>query len=83
MLSIMQIDGLGKRYGMLPSEVLRKADTFDLYVIDAALTYENYQHKKAMNKGQATPDMYSTDQLVDMFNKGKVNGKNPIPSSKG
>ncbi len=83
MLSIMQIDGLGKRYGLLPSEVLRKADTFDLYVIDAALTYENYQHKKAMNKGQVPAEMYSTDQLVEMFNKGKENGKNPIPSSKG
>ena len=78
----MQIDGLGKRYGMLPSEVLRQADTFDLYIIDAALTYENYQHKKAMNKGHATADMYSTDQLVDMFNKGKDSGQNPIANSK-
>jgi hypothetical protein len=74
MLSIMQIDGLGKRYGMLPSEVLRKADTFDLYIIDAALTYESYQHKKAMNKGQVPPEMYSNDQLIEMFKKGKNNG---------
>lgn len=78
----MQIDGLGKRYGMLPSEVLRKADTFDLYIIDAALTYENYQHKKAMNKGQVTADMFSTDQLVEMHNKGKKNGSNPIANRK-
>jgi hypothetical protein len=82
MLSIMQIDGLGKRYGMLPSEVLRKADTFDLYVIDAALTYENYQHKKAMNNGQVPAEMYSTEQLVEMHNKGKDNGQNPIANSK-
>lgn len=73
MLSIMQIDGLGKRYGLLPSEVLRRADTFDLYVIDAALTFEQYQHKKAMNKGQVPTDMYSNDQLLEMFNKGKSN----------
>jgi hypothetical protein len=82
MLSIMQIDGLGKRYGLLPSEVLRKADTFDLYVIDAALTYENYQHKKAMNKGQVPAEAYSTDQLLEMFNKGKENGSNPIANRK-
>lgn len=82
MLSIMQIDGLGKRYGMLPSEVLRRADTFDLYIIDAALTFENYQHKKAMNKGQVPAEMYSTEQLIEMHNKGKQNGQNPITSSK-
>jgi hypothetical protein len=74
MLSIMQIDGLGKRYGMLPSEVLRKADTLDLYIIDAALTYESYQNKKAMNKGQVPAEMYSNDQLIEMFKKGKDNG---------
>ena len=67
----MQIDGLGKRYGLLPSEVLKRADTFDLYIIDAALTYEQYQHKKAMNKGQIPIDTYSNDQLLEMFNKGK------------
>jgi hypothetical protein len=72
MLSIMQIDGLGKRYGLLPSEVLKRADTFDLYIIDAALTYEQYQNKKAMNKGQVPIDTYSNDQLLDMFNKGKA-----------
>jgi len=72
MLSIMQIDGLGKRYGLLPSEVLKRADTFDLYIIDAALTYEQYQHKKAANKGQVPTDMYTNDQLLDMFNKGKA-----------
>lgn len=79
----MQIDGLGKRYGILPSEVLRQADTFDLYVIDAALTFEQYHHKKAMNKGQIPVEAYSNDQLLEMFNKGKENGENTIPSSKG
>jgi hypothetical protein len=77
MVSIMQIDGLGKRYGLLPSEVLKRANTFDLYIIDAALTFEQYHHKKAMNKGQIPADAYSDDQLLDMFSKGKAasNGK--------
>ena len=74
MLSIMQIDGLGKRYGLLPSEILKRADTFDLYIIDAALSYETFHHKKAMNKGQVPVDSYSSDQLLDIFNKGKDNG---------
>jgi len=70
----MQIDGLGKRYGLLPSEILKRADTFDLYVIDAALSYENFHHRKSMNKGQVPAEAYSTDQLLEIFNKGKDNG---------
>lgn len=71
MLSIMQIDGLAKRYGKLPSEIMRDANTFDLYIIDAALTYEQYHHKKAMNKGQEPVENYSNDDLLKIFNKGK------------
>jgi hypothetical protein len=73
MLSIMQIDGLAKRYGKLPNEILREANTFDLYIIDAAMTYEQYHHKKAMNKGQDPIDHYTTDDLLKIYNKGKEN----------
>jgi hypothetical protein len=73
MLSIMQIDGLAKRYGKLPSEILREANTFDLYIIDAAMTYEQYHHKKAMNKGQEPIDNYTTEDLLKIYNKGKEN----------
>lgn len=82
MLSILQIDGIAKRYGKLPSEVLKHADTFDLYVMDIALTFEQYHHKKAMNKGQEPIDNYSNDQLLEMFNKGKENGGGPIKTVK-
>ncbi len=69
----MQIDGLAKRYGKLPSEILREANTFDLYIIDAAMTYEQYHHKKAMNKGQEPIDNYTTEDLLKIYNKGKEN----------
>ena len=45
MASILWVDSLGKRYGMLPSEVIGRANTFDLYVMDAALAFENFHHK--------------------------------------
>ena len=67
----MQIDGLAKRYGKLPSEILREANTFDLYIIDAAMTFEQYHHKKAMNKGQEPLDNYTTEDLLTIYNKGK------------
>jgi len=76
MLSLLQIDSLGKRYGLLPSEILKKADTFDLYVMDAVMSYELFQHKKQNNKGKLPTDAYTTDQLLTIFNKGKNKNDN-------
>jgi len=71
MVSILQVDGLGKRYGMLPSEVLSRGNTFDLYIMDCALTFENYHNKKAMNGGKTPLPDYTTDELQNMLNKVK------------
>lgn len=71
MALILVIDSLGKRYGMLPTEALMRANTFDLYVMDAVLAFENYQHKKAMNNGREVLPEYTEDELVAMFNKNK------------
>lgn len=71
MASILWIDNLGKRYGMLPSEVIGRANTFDLYILDAALTFENYHHKKAMNNGIAPAPEYTTDELLAMVARQK------------
>jgi hypothetical protein len=68
---ILVIDSLGKRYGMLPTEALMRANTFDLYVMDAVLAFENYQHKKAMNNGREVLPEYTEDELLTMFNKNK------------
>jgi hypothetical protein len=68
----MQIDTLGKRYGLLPSEVLRKADTFDLYIMDAALSFENFHHKKSMNNGRDPIPEYSADELKAIMGKVKA-----------
>lgn len=75
MLSILQIDGLGKRYGILPSRVLQEANTFDLYILDAAMSFEQYHQKKANNNGREPVPEYTTDQLLDIMGKTK-NGNN-------
>ena len=59
----MQIDSIGKRYGLLPSEVLSRANSFDLYILDCALTFENFHHRKAMNKGKVDPKDYDIEAL--------------------
>lgn len=46
----LTIDTLGKRYGMLPSEVMNRASTWDIFIMDAAITYENYKNEQAMAK---------------------------------
>lgn len=70
----MQVDGLGKRYGLLPSEVLQRADTFDLYILDAALSFEHYHQKKQSGKLHV-PDL-TKDELLDIYNKGKEQNEN-------
>lgn len=71
MALILMIDSLGKRYGMLPSEALEKSSTFDLYIMDAALSFENYHHKKSMNNGADPIPDYTEAELMTMFNKTK------------
>ncbi len=71
MATILMIDGLGKRYGMLPSEVLERSNTLDLYIMDIALSFENFHHKKAMNNGMDPLPDYTQDELLAMLNKNK------------
>jgi len=37
---------MASRYGLLPSEVLARASTFDLEILDIAKSYEKYKHNK-------------------------------------
>ena len=71
MVSILQVDGLGKRYGLLPSEVLARGNTFDLYIMDCALTFENYHNKKAANNGKEPIPDYTENELMAIMQKAK------------
>jgi len=70
MASILWVDSLGKRYGMLPSEVIGKANTFDLYVMDAAMAFENFHHKIIRPQYQKT--FFPALQLQKPFNPRQV-----------
>lgn len=69
MVSILQVDGLGKRYGLLPSEVLSRGNTFDLYIMDAALTFENWHNRKAANGGKDPIPDYTVEELMAIKNR--------------
>lgn len=65
------IDSLAKRYGLLPSEVLNRSNTFDLYIMDVALSFEQYHTKKQENKNIDPTPNYTIDELQSMLNKTK------------
>ena len=65
---VLTIDTMAKRYKMLPTEVLSRATTFDLYIMDAAVAYHNYQTEKA--SGNSTPDL-SEQEMLDIIAKTK------------
>lgn len=66
---MLNVGVIAKTYGMLPSEVLTRATTYDLMIADVMSSWEEYQYNKAMGKNPI-PD-YTTEELVEMFNKGK------------
>lgn len=65
---IMLIDTMAERYGMLPSQVMQNANTFDVFVTDTAIGYRNYIQDKANGKDTAyNPSDYSQDDLLSIL----------------
>ena len=65
MSMLLSIDALGKRYSLLPSEVMSKASTFDLVVLDAAIGYEVYLQNRAEGKKE-TPKLSQEVMMAAM-----------------
>jgi hypothetical protein len=42
-----------------------------LYILDAALTFDQYHHKKALNGGREPMPDYTQNELLDILNKAK------------
>jgi hypothetical protein len=56
---------MAKHYGVLPSDVINRATTFDLQVYDVSLTWE--QHQRDEVNGVAP--QYSQEQLLEIIGK--------------
>lgn len=67
MSMLLSIDALGKRYSLLPSEVMSKASTFDLVVLDASLGYQNYIQDKA--EGKRAPVKAKQEDLMAVMER--------------
>jgi len=64
---------LGERYGLLPSEVLKRATTLDIMVLDVSLSFEKYRSDRAQG---ITPE-YRQEDLKNILStfKEQHNGK--------
>lgn len=72
----MFLHTMASKYGKLPSELLRDANTVDVKVFDTAVKYENYLREK-QSTGREPAPRYSTDQLQAMMNSVKgMNSEN-------
>jgi len=74
MSMLLSIDAIGKRYSLLPSEVMSRASTFDLVVLDAALGYQSYIQDQADGK-RATPKLSQEEMMAAMERVRKDDNK--------
>lgn len=65
---MITIDSIAHRYGCLPSEVMQRATTWDLYVADIAAQHENWQYNKAQGIKQSAP-VPTTEELQAMIDR--------------
>lgn len=63
--TVMLVDAMAERYGLLPSEVLARANTLDAYIMDASISYQNYLERKSQNQAQD----YSQEELMSMMER--------------
>jgi hypothetical protein len=67
----LTLDFVSKRYGMLPSQVLKSGSSMDVVCAQLGVQYENYLNQRAMDRanGKNTVDHnLSVEQMQAMLN---------------
>jgi len=60
------VDTIAERYGMLPSEVMHRATTFDVFICDAAASYRQSVERAARDRTR-DPQSFSQDELLKIL----------------
>jgi hypothetical protein len=68
---IVTVHNLAKNYKLLPSEVLERGTTFDLYVLDTATRYIRYQQDIADGKVVKKDNKLSQQEMLDMIQRAR------------
>ena len=73
MSRVLILDGLAHRYGCLPSEILTRADTLDMLILDCYRSWEQYQRDKmeAEQNGTPKPANLPINKLQEMMDRVK------------
>lgn len=66
---MINIGFVAKTYGLLPSEVVARATTFDLMITDVLSSWEKHQMDQSTNK--VSPESFSQDQLQEILEKSR------------
>lgn len=67
----LQVDALAKRYGKLPTEILRDATTIDLMIFDLSASWQRYQENKRREGGKTPPEALSQESLLQAVERMK------------
>jgi hypothetical protein len=72
----LTIHNIAKTYKMLPTEVLSRATTFDLYVLDTFHRYQTFMEKKnKVNKSAPIARHLTQDEMKAMIQRVKETSK--------
>lgn len=66
---IVSLDNLAHRYHCLPSEVLERGSTFDLYVLDISTRY--HQYRSQFSDGKLPAKMPTKDEMLTMLENAR------------
>lgn len=69
---LITLHTLAQTYGMLPSECLQRASTFDLYVLDCFYKHQSHVEKKAQGGAPPTPKL-TQEQMLGMVERVRKN----------
>jgi hypothetical protein len=65
---------MATRYGLLPSEILKRSDTLDLFVMDLAMSWQRDKDEESRAKAEGRPkqsNQIPVSKLQDMIDKVK------------
>lgn len=62
---------MATRYHYLPSEILQRADTLDIYVMNSILTYEHKLRAAEKNGGRPVAPDLSTAELTRLLEQSR------------
>jgi hypothetical protein len=69
---LLTVHNLAKTYGLMPSEIMSRATTFDLYVLDVSTRHSKYQQDVAQGRSQRQTPGLTIGKMQDMIQRARM-----------